>query len=292
MLRSFAFAPAFVALLLLASGARAAPDADVIAKSTGLIPEVQADVVRISVPRADLGVRVDGIAMSPFQGFTSWAAFQSAGDQTMVMGDIVVTENEANPALTAAIDAGLEVTALHNHFFHDEPRVFFMHVAGTGSTETLARGVKTTLDAVRAASSRDASEPARPPLVSPSQLEAGPLEAVLGTAGQAKDGMVKFVVGRTATMHGTRVGAAMGVNTWAVFAGRADDAIVDGDFAMLESELQGVLKALRRASIDVVAIHNHMTHEQPRYVFLHYWGRGPADELARGIKSALDTQAP
>jgi len=91
-------------------------------------------------------------------------------------------------------------------------------------------------------------------------------------------------------MHGTEVGEAMGVNTWAAFAGSQGAAVVDGDFAMLEDELQDVLKALRRANINIVAIHNHMTHEQPRIMFLHFWGKGPAEELARGVKSALDTQ--
>jgi len=168
-----------------------------------------------------------------------------------------------------------------------------MHISGIGDTEKLARAVKATLDAAQGASSASRGKAAaRPPLAAPSRLEAKPLEAILGGSGQARDGMVKFVFGRTATMHGTSVGAAMGVNTWAVFAGRPDDAVVDGDFAMLEGELQGVLKALRRADIDIVAIHNHMTHEQPRYVFLHYWARGPAERLARGVKAALDTQGP
>jgi hypothetical protein len=102
--------------------------------------------------------------------------------------------------------------------------------------------------------------------------------------------MYKVAIGRQATMHGKKVGNQMGVNTWAAFAGTDEAAFADGDFAMLESELQAVLKALRKAGINIVAIHNHMTEEEPQYVFLHYWGKGPAAALARGLKSALDTQ--
>jgi hypothetical protein len=277
--------------LLLPSAAKAEADDAGIARITGLATEVQGDVVRVSAPRSDLHVEVDGLAMTPFQGFTSWAAFQRVGEETMLMGDIVATEREADAALGAALDAGLEVTALHNHFFFEKPRVFFMHIGGMGPTETLARGVKATLDAVKAASagSHEAGF-GGPAIPTPSHIEPAPLEEILGARGVSKDGMVKFVIGRSARMHGTEVGSAMGVNTWAVFSGAPEAAAVDGDFAMLEGELQPVLKALHRGGIHVVAIHNHMTHEEPRFVFLHYWGKGRATDLARVLKTALDTQ--
>jgi hypothetical protein len=256
---------------------------------------VQGEVVKVSAPRTDLSVEVNGSPMVPFQGLTSWAAFQPAGEQTMVMGDIVVTEDEANPALTAALDGGLEVTALHNHFFFERPRVFFMHIGGHGGVEQLARAVAATFAAVDAAArARKAGAApagfAGPAVTGPSRLQAKPLENVFGVAGQVKDGMVKFVIGRTARMHGSEVGAAMGINTWAAFAGTPDAAVVDGDFAIHEDELQGVLKALRHAGINIVAIHNHMTGEDPRFVFLHYWGSGNALALAAGVKAAIDTQ--
>ena len=123
-----------------------------------------------------------------------------------------------------------------------------------------------------------------------STLEPAPLEAILGPSNAAKDGMVKFVFGKKTSMHGTEMGAPMGVNTWAAFAGSPTASVVDGDFAMLQGEVQGVLKALTRAGISVVAIHNHMIEEEPRIVFLHFWGKGPAEELARGIHVALDSQ--
>ena len=279
-------------LVLVVAGAghvaAAEPDPAVIATITGLTPDVKNGVAKVSVPRADLGMVIDGAAMQPFQGLTSWAAFQGAGDQTMVMGDIVLTETQVNPAMSAALDNGLEVTALHNHFFFDRPHVFFMHIGGVGTTGQLATGVRKIVEAANAAPRGDGFEGVKIP--AQNTIDPKPLEAILGKSAQAKDGVAKFSFGRKTSMHGTEVGEAMGVNTWAAFGGSNSAAVVDGDFAMLEDELQDVLKALRRARINIVAIHNHMTHEQPPIMFLHFWATGPAEDLARGIKAALDTQ--
>jgi uncharacterized protein DUF1259 len=277
-----------LAALMAGSAAAGEPDPDVIAKITGLKPDVKNGIAKVSVPRGDLGAVIDRVTMQPFQGLTSWAAFQAAGDGAMVMGDMVLTESQVNPAMSAALDNGLQVTALHNHFFFDSPHVFFMHIGGMGTVEQLATGVRKTLDAAAVAPKEASFGGVGIPATS--DIDPKALEAILGGSAQAKDGMVKFSFGRTTSMHGTDVGEAMGVNTWAAFAGTETAAVVDGDFAMLEDELQGVLKALRHANINIVAIHNHMTHEQPRIVFLHFWAKGPAEELARGIKSARDTQ--
>ena len=267
------------------------PNADVIARITGLQPEVKSGVAKVSVPRTDLSVVADGVKMTPFQGLTSWAAFEQTGDETIVMGDLTLTENQVNPTMSAALENGLEVTALHNHFFYEHPRIFFMHIGGVGTTEQLATGVRKALDAAKSAGNARADGFGGPAIPDKSAIDPKPLEAILGDTGQAKDGMVKFVFGKKTTMHGTEAGAGMGVNTWAAFAGSEKVAVVDGDVAMLEDELQPVLKALRHANLNVVAIHNHMTHEEPRIMFLHYWGKGPADELARAVKAARDTQA-
>lgn len=291
-----------IAALLLFSFARPAhaaePDGEAIARITGRKPEVTGGVTKISVPRADLAVRVAGVAIVPFQGLTSWAAFEVAGSESMVMGDIVLTEDEVNPALSAALDNGLEVTALHNHFAFDEPRVMFMHIGGHGPSERLATGVKATLDAVERVSKQRAANGGKPvapnagrTLPATSSIDPKPLEQLLGGTAQAKDGMAKFVFARKTSMHGADAEAAMGVNTWAVFAGGPDDAVVDGDFAMLEGEVQGVLKALRHGGINVVAIHNHMIGEEPQIVFLHFWGRGRASDLASTLKTARSAQA-
>ncbi len=277
-----------VAAVLARGAAAEEPDAELIAKITGITPDVKNGIVKISVPRGDLGAVVDEVTMLPFQGLTSWAAFRSAGAKTMVMGDMTLTEPQVNPAMSAALENGLQVTALHNHFFYDHPHVFFMHIGGEGTTEELATGVRKTLDAANA--TPKATGFGGPGIPAKSAIDPKPLEAILGGTAQAKDGIAKFSFGRKTSMHGVEVGETMGVNTWAAFAGSDPAAVVDGDFAMLEDELQGVLKALRHANIDVVAIHNHMTHEQPRIVFLHFWGKGTAEDLARGLKTALDTQ--
>jgi uncharacterized protein DUF1259 len=266
-------------------------DADAIARITGLQPDVKGGVAKVSVPRNDLNIIVDGVKVSPFQGLTSWAAFQPAGDGTMVMGDLTLTEAEVNPTMSAALDNGLEVTALHNHFFYSRPAVFFMHIGGHGTTEALATGVRKALDAAKDARATTDEGFGSSPIPERSTVDTKTLTSILGEPAQEKDGMVKFVFGKKTAMHGTDAGAAMGVNTWAAFAGSPEAAVVDGDFAMLESELQSVLKALRHAQINVVAIHNHMTDEQPRIMFLHFWAKGRADDLARGVKSAIATQA-
>ena len=233
--------------------------------------------------------------MPPFMGLTSWAAFTAGKEkETMVMGDLVLFEDEVNPVMSALFDAGLEVTALHNHFFYDEPRVYFMHIAGEGVVDKLATGVKLAFakqKEIRAAS----PTPRRNfggRIPTPSTISAAPLEAVFGAKAQMNSGMAKFVIGREATMDcGCKVGADMGVNTWAAFAGADDNAVVDGDFVVRETELQATLKTLRQGGINIVAIHHHMIGEEPRYLFLHYWGRGPTAELAKVLKGALDVQS-
>jgi hypothetical protein len=193
-------------------------------------------------------------------------------------------EDEVNPVMSAAFDAGLEATALHNHFFFDEPKVFFMHIGGHGDVKVLAAGVKKVYDKIaeiRAASPSPAkSFPGT--IGAPNTITAAPLEAALGVKGQSNQGMFKIVIGRTASMHGVCVGK--GINTWASFGGTDDAAVVDGDFAMLENEL-------RKEGINIVAVHQHMSHEQPRHLFLHYWGKGKAIDLAQSLKRVVDAQA-
>jgi protein-tyrosine-phosphatase len=254
------------------------------------------DVYRVNFPRADVKVSVEGRSMHPFLGLTSWAAFTpQSPSELMVMGDLVLFEDEVNPVMSAALDNSLEVTALHNHFFFDSPRVMFMHIGGSGTAERLAIAVARAMDKVkeiRKATPQPANKFSGAVVPESNSITASTIDGILGVKGQANGGMYKAAIGRKATMHGKPVGNQMGVNTWAAFAGTDDAAFVDGDFAMLESELQAVLKALRKAGINIVAIHNHMTHEEPQYVFLHYWGKGPAATLAKGLRSALDAQKP
>jgi len=250
------------------------------------------NVYKVTFPRTEVSVTVDGRPFQPFQGMTSWAGFSPTGEgELQVMGDVTVFEDEVSPAMSAALNNGLEVTALHNHFLHDEPRLMFMHIGGRGPADRLAGAVHEILDAI-AAVRQETPTPAAvfPGSAVPQEnaITPEPLNAILGVTGSASNGMYKATFGRTAQMHGIEAGTQMGVNTWAAFAGVDENAVVDGDFAMHESEVQTVLKALVGAGVHVVAIHNHMIQDQPRYVFLHYWGTGPAQELARDLRVALD----
>ena len=245
---------------------------------------------KVSVPRSDLSVSVNGVKLTPPMGLTSWAAFKPAGGHTLVMGDTVLLEDQVNPVMSTALDAGLEVTALHNHFFWDNPKVMFMHIGGMGDEEKLARAVGAVFAKIAATSGGKGETPRADVDPAKSTLDAKALDAVFaghGAPGDYKDGVYKIVVGRGAKMAGHAMGKAMGVNTWAAMAGSAERAVIDGDIAMLESELQPVLKTLRGHDINVVALHHHMAGEQPRILFLHYWGTGKAADLAAAVVAAL-----
>jgi len=293
--------PAAITTILVAGSfhsASSAPgdhlDADRIASASGAKATTTPDgVVRIAWARNDVKVRVDGTPLKPFAGLGSWAAFTKAPHGAMVMGDTVVFQDEVTPAMDAAFAAGLEVTGLHNHFFYDEPKVYFMHVGGQGEPERLAAGIKSVWDAIKKVragrptpDTAFGGEGPQPDDVPPAMVE-----QILGHKPQVQDGVVKVTIGREGTMHGVKVGGSMGLTTWAAFSGGERHAVVDGDFIMTAGEVQAVLRALRKADIHVVALHNHMVGEQPAYYFTHFWGKGKAEELARGLKSALDAQA-
>lgn len=286
----------FAASAVLPLSTHAALDTNRIDQITGLKGAWNAaeGVFKVSSPRNDVTVKVDEWKMPPFMGLTSWAAFQAGKKESaMVMGDFVLFEDEVNPVMSAALDNGLEVTALHNHFFYAEPQVYFMHIGGEGTVEKLAGGVKAALAKMKEIRTAN-PQPARTfggGIPEKNAISAAPLSDAFTAKPQEKDGMVKFVFGRVARMDcGCAVGKEMGVNTWASFGGTDDNAVVDGDFACQENELQPVLKSLRGAGINIVAIHHHMIHETPRYVFLHYWGRGKAMDLAKAIRIARGEQ--
>src|SRR5262249_6942352 len=287
--------PMVVGLLFVSGTAMAAAgklDTQSIEQQTGVKGKLdeKEGAFKVSVPRTDLQMVAGGVKMSPALGLTSWAAFKRAGQHIVVMGDLVLTEDQVNPVMSAALDNGLEVTALHNHFFWDSPRVMFMHIGGMGDEDKLATGVGAVFTKIRETAGGKGDvvkadiDPAK------STLDPKKLDAVFegrGAPGDYKDGVYKVVVGRAAKMGGHQMGKAMGVNTWAALAGSDDKAVIDGDFAMQETELQPVLKSLRKSGINVVAIHQHMTGEQPRVLFLHYWGVGKATDLAGAIVAAL-----
>jgi uncharacterized protein DUF1259 len=280
-----------------AAAAETGLDTAKIESITGLkgVLNEKENTFKVSKPRNDVAITVEQVRMAPFMGLTSWAAFAPGmKDRVMVMGDMVLFEDEVNPAMSAALDNGLEVTALHNHFFFDEPKVYFMHIGGEGPVDKLAEGVRAIFDKVkeiRAANAQPTKSFGLGQLPEKSSIDGEAISQVFAQKGDAKDGMYKVTIGReTKMVCGCPVGNTMGINTWAAFAGTSDDALVVGDFVMLENEVQTVLKTLRGNGINIVAIHQHMIGENPRMIFLHFYGRGKALALAQAVKAAINTQ--
>jgi len=249
--------------------------------------DFKAGVLKINVPRNDLKMTIQGVSTPTPFGFGGWLSLTKASAGTdVMMGDLVLLQDEVNPVMSALLDNGIEVTALHNHFFWDDPHVYYMHVHGLGKAGDLANRVKPGLDLIGHVT---------PPAVAPMSATGTPLDTekltkIVGHPGEQSGAVFKVTVGRDDLAmkdHGAAINARMGLNTWAAFVGKQEDAVVAGDVAMLESEVLPVLKVLRKNGLDVVAIHHHMTEEQPLVIFLHYWGRGPAEKLANAFKAAL-----
>jgi hypothetical protein len=286
---------AFAALLTFPSRSwsQERMDAGPIAAASGAKTTTSPDgVVRIAWARTDVPVKVDHAQLKPFAGLGSWAAFTKAPHGAMLMGDTVVFEDEVTPAMDAAFASGLEVTGLHNHFSFDEPKVYFMHIGGQGDPEKLAAGVKAVWDAIKKVRAESPKPGIGFPEIGPEANEIEPklVEDILGHKAQTQEGVVKVTIGREGMMHGVKVGGSMGLTTWMAFSGGNAHAVVDGDFIMSAGEVQSVLRALRKADIHVVALHNHMVGEQPPYYFTHFWGKGPVKNLAEGLRSVLDAQ--
>jgi hypothetical protein len=226
---------------------------------------------------------------TPF-GFGGWVAMtKGTGGMDVMMGDLVLTQDEVNPVMSALLDNGLDVTALHNHFFWDEPRMLYMHVHGHGKPTDLARKLKPALDLIGKNTASPAS--AAPATSSSTTLDTAKLAQIVGTPGEQSGAVYKITIGRDdlkLTEMGAPINARMGLNTWAAFVGTNDNAAIAGDVAMVANEVTPVLKALRKNGFSIVAIHHHMTDTRPPIFFLHYWGTGPADTLATGFKAALN----
>ncbi len=269
-------------------------DSKTLENAVGVTGTMSDDVLKISVPRKDLRVAVDGFEIIPFMGLTSWVAFRKGPQHTTLMGDIVLLEDEIGAAVSAAIESGLYVTALHNHFIREQPSVLFMHVEATSDESALGSGVRRVFDAIKTVRQAHPADPAVEKVQS--DLDTARLEEITGAKGESKDGVFKLTLGRPdVPVKCTRCGdleinATMGYNTWAAFQGTKERAAVCGDFAMLELEVAPVIGELRAGGIEVVAVHNHMFFEAPRVIFLHYWGIGKAGDLATVFRRALDTQ--
>jgi hypothetical protein len=284
--------PSILLVLLLSAASLPAQDVpkdyQEVLTILGRSGDYKANVLKVNVPRSDLHVTISGVAAPTPFGFGGWVALTKSDDgNDVMMGDLVLLQEEVNPVMSALLENGLEVTALHNHFFWEEPRIFFMHVHGHGKALDLAKRLKPALDLIPRPSA--ATPQATPPAGPAFHIVA--LDNIVGSKGEALGSVYKFTLGRddlNLKEHGAPINARMGLNTWAAFAGNDADAQIAGDIAMRETEVTPVLKALRAHKLNVVAIHHHMLGTQPTVIFLHYWGHGSAEELALGFRAALD----
>ncbi len=291
---------AFAVLLLLLSSSAWAQQVPAnyagVLTTLGRQGDFKDNVLKVNVPRNDVKVVVDGIATPTPFGFGGWVAFTKGTSGEVMMGDLVLTEDEVNPVMSAVLNAGLDVSALHNHFFFETPRIFYMHVHGAGSLNDLATKIKPALDLIgrtpaRAGAQAGTQATAPAGRTIDGMLDTAALARIVGTPGEQTGAVYKITIGRpdiALKEMGATINARMGLNTWAAFYGNDADAVVAGDVAMLAPEVTSVLKALRASGIDVVAMHHHMVGTTPDVYFLHYWGKGKAQTLAAGVKAAVD----
>ena len=285
---------ALVAVLLgsaTASAQEMPADYKAVLSALGKTGDFQDGVLKVNIPRNDLRVTISQrSAPTPF-GFGGWVALTKGEGMDVMMGDLVLTEDEVNPVRSALLQNGLDVTALHNHFFWEQPRIFYMHVHGMGSAADLAKRVKPAIDLIDQEAKKAQGSGSSAPALPSAALDGAALAKILGTPGEQTGPVYKITIGRpdiNLREHGAPINARMGLNTWAAFTGTDADAMVAGDVAMLENEVTPVLKSLRRNGINVVAIHHHMTDVKPVVIFLHYYGTGPAAKLAQAVRGAVD----
>ncbi len=287
MLRAVSLPAVFIALARVAAAQDMPPDYKAVLDALGRPGDFKQNVLKVNVPRSDLNVSIAGVATPTPFGFGGWVAFsRGTGAMDVMMGDLVLTEDEVTPVMSALLDNGIDVTALHNHFFHDTPRVYYMHVHAHGKAQEIAGKLKPALALIgKSTAASSSGQPLQ------GTLDTDALAKTIGSPGEKTGDVFKITIGRSdldVREMGAPITARMGLNTWAAFYGGDADAVVAGDVAMLEQEVTPVLKALRAAGIEVVAIHHHMTGTRPTIYFLHYWGRGPAKTLAAGVRAAVD----
>jgi hypothetical protein len=264
---------------------------DPVAKALGKSGSVMAgDIYRVGLPRTDLHVMLDGIELKPTFALGSWVAFQPMGAKSMVMGDLVLTEDEIEPVMKAMLDGGLQVTALHNHLFHAQPATFYMHVYGEGDAATIAGKIHTAL-ALSKTPFTAAAAPAAPPGI---DLDTAAIDTALGAKGMIAGGVYQVGIPRAAPVMEMNMalpaamGSAESINFQPLGGGKA---AITGDFVLTGNEVDPVMKALRAGGIDVTALHNHMIGDTPRMFFMHFWAHDDLPKLLTGLHAALDKVA-
>lgn len=269
-----------------ATQARAEVDWAKIDQTIGRPSLAQPDGVhRFGLPRTDLRVTVDGIAIKPVFALGSWLAFEPMGDDAMVMGDLVLTQTELNPVMARLAQGGIHITAIHNHLLRAEPMTLYMHIGGHGNPLKLAETLRAALNLT------GTPPPATGAAASGSALDGAALDRVLGRAGKASGGVYQFTIPRAEAImdEGMAVPASMGMGTAINFQPTGDGrAAVTGDFVLVAAEVNPVLATLRQNGIEVTALHNHMLNDQPRLFFMHFWAVSDPAVLARGLRAALD----
>jgi hypothetical protein len=261
-------------------------------EALGRTAAVSGDVHRYGFPRTDLTVTLDGVSIKPALALGGWTAFKPMHGGAMVMGDLVLLENEINPVMTKLIENGIEITAIHNHILRGSPATFYMHIGGHGDPTKMAAAIRTAL--------AESKTPLTPPAVAASppaiDLDVAQLDQIIGVKGQANGGVYQFnvprrdpVVEKETTLSPVGpMGVAIAINFQPTGGGKA---AITGDFVLTGDEVNPVIKALRANGIEVTAIHSHMLDEQPRLIFMHFWANDDALKLAKGVRAALDKTA-
>src|SRR5438132_1326355 len=250
--------------------------------------EMPGDVYRIGLPRTDLKVTLDGVELKPGFALGGWLAFEKIGGQSMVMGDLVLTEAEVNPVMTKFAAGGIEVTALHNHLLRNQPFTMYMHVLGHGDPVKLAAALHTALAESKTPLTGAPSGPApAPPQIN---LDTAAIDQALGAKGTNNGGVYQFGIPRAEPIKDggmdvpPALGSANAINFQPTGGGKA---AITGDFVLIAKEVNPVLRALREHGIEVTALHNHMLNDQPRLFFLHFWANDDVNKLASGLQAAL-----
>lgn len=275
--------------VMLAAPAHAATDWAAVGKALGKEGSLQpGGVYRVGLPRSDLKVTLDGVAIRPSLALGSWVAFRDTGDHAMVMGDLVLTHEEVNPVMKALEDNGVEISALHNHLLRSSPATMYMHIDGHGDPVKLATAIRSALALSKTPLGAPAAPAAAPPAI---DFDTAALEKTLGFKGAASGGVYQFAIPRAQTPKSdgalvpTAMGSAIAVNFQPTGDGKA---AITGDFVLTADEVNPVIRALQAHGIEITALHNHMLDDEPRLFFMHFWANDDAQRLGRGIRAALD----